>query len=152
VHCRRAENRRKAEAWKTRPPGQRSRKLASTRSVMVSVIAMLTASLASLSGADGFKAYNCSNFSNLVDMYSLLDPEPCPDEAMDHMVERMLHGEIVQMKRERFIRITRCHVVEFVMSQHCRWQSCMSTRQHDWDDCDQQEELPGSDGCSQVLH
>jgi hypothetical protein len=43
--------------------------------------------------------------------------------AMDHVVERMMHGEIVQMKRERLIRITRCHVVESVMSQYCGWQS-----------------------------
>ncbi len=62
--------------------------------------------------------------SNPVDMYSLLVPEPCPDVAMDHVVERMLHGEIVQMKRERLIRITRwCHVVESVVSQYCGWQS-----------------------------
>jgi len=58
-----------------------------------------------------------------VDMYSLLDPEPCPDIAMDHVVERMMHGEIVQMKRERLIRITRCQVVESIMSQYCGWQS-----------------------------
>ncbi|MFN9901084.1 MAG: hypothetical protein ACK55Z_20350, partial [bacterium] len=52
-----------------------------------------------------------------------MDPEPCPDVAMDHVVERMMHGEIVQMKRERLIRVTRCHVVESVMSQYCGWQS-----------------------------
>jgi hypothetical protein len=91
VHCRRAENRRRSEAWKTRPRGQGNRKLAETRSIMVGVIAMLTASLASLAGVEGFKAYNCSNSSNPEDMYSLLDPEPCPDVAMDHVVERMLH-------------------------------------------------------------
>jgi hypothetical protein len=51
-------------------------------------------------------------------MYSLLDPEPCPD-----VVEQMLQGEIVQMKRERLIRIIRCHVEESVMSQYCGWQS-----------------------------
>jgi hypothetical protein len=86
---------------------------------MVGMIAMLTASLASMSGVKGFKAYDCSNSSNLVDMYSLLDPEPCPNVAMDHVVEWMLHEEIVQMKRERLIRITRCHVMESVMSQFC---------------------------------
>jgi hypothetical protein len=48
VHCRRAENRRKTDAWTTRLRGQRSQKLASARYVMVSVIAMLTASLVSL--------------------------------------------------------------------------------------------------------
>ncbi len=84
---------------------------------------MLTASLASLAGVEGLQAYDCSNSSNPVDMYSLLDPEPCPDVAMDHVVERMMHGEIVQMKRERLIRITRFHVVESVTSQYCGWQS-----------------------------
>ncbi len=123
VQCRRAKNRRKSEVWKTRPRGQGNRKLAETRYIMVGVITMLTASLASLAGVEGFKAYDCSNSSNPVDMYSLLDPEPCPDVAMDHAVERMLHGEIVQMKRERLIRITSCHVVESVMSQYCGWQS-----------------------------
>jgi hypothetical protein len=123
VQCRRAENRRRSEAWKTRPRGQGNRKLAEARSIMVGVIAMLTTSLASLAGVEGFNAYDCSNSSNPVDMYSLLDPEPCPDVAMDHVVERMLHGEILQMKRERLIRITRCHVVESVMIQYCGWQS-----------------------------
>jgi hypothetical protein len=61
VLCRRAENRPKAEAWKARPRGQSNRKLAETRSIMVRVIAMLTASLASLAGVEGFKAYDCSN-------------------------------------------------------------------------------------------
>jgi hypothetical protein len=123
VHPRRAENRRRSGAWRSRPREQVSRKLARARSTLVCMIAMLTASLVGLAGVEGFQAYDCSNSSNPVDMYSLLDLEPCPDVAMDHVVERMLHGEIVQMKRERLIRITRCHVVEFIMSQYCGWQS-----------------------------
>jgi hypothetical protein len=123
VHRRRAENRRRSEAWRSRPRGQVSRKLTRARSTLVGVIAMLTALLASLAGVEGFQAYDCSNSSNPVDMYTLVDPEPCPDVAMDHVVERMLHQEIVQMKRERLIRITRCHVVESIMSQYCGWQS-----------------------------
>jgi hypothetical protein len=90
---------------------------------MVGVIAIVTASLASLAGVEGFKAYDCSNSGNPVDMYSLLDLEPCSDVTMDHVVERMLYVEIVQMKWERLIRITRCHIVESVMSQNCGWQS-----------------------------
>jgi hypothetical protein len=43
--------------------------------------------------------------------------------ALDHLVERVLHREIAQMKRERLVRITRCHVVESVLSQYCGWQS-----------------------------
>jgi hypothetical protein len=56
-------------------------------------------------------------------MYSLLDPAPCLDLTMTHMVERTLQGEIVQMKRERLIRITYCRVVESVMSLYCGWLS-----------------------------
>jgi hypothetical protein len=123
VHRRRAENRRRSGAWRSRSRELVSRKLTRARATLVGVIAMLTTSLAGLAGVEGFQGYDCSNSSNPVDMYSLLDPEPCPDVAMDHVVERMLHGEIVQMKRERLIRITRCHVVESLMSQYCGWQS-----------------------------
>jgi hypothetical protein len=123
VHRRRAENSRRSGAWRSRPREMVSRKLARARVTLVGVIAMLTASLAGLAGVEGFQAYDCSNSSNPVDMYSLLDPEPCPDVAMDLVVERKMHGEIVQMKRERLIRITRCHVVESVTSQYCGWQS-----------------------------
>jgi hypothetical protein len=83
---------------------------------------MLTASLASVLEANGFKAYDCRNSGNPVEMYSLLDPEPCPDVALDHVEEQVMHGEIVQMKRERLVRITRCHIVKSVLSQYCGWQ------------------------------
>jgi hypothetical protein len=56
VQCRRAENRGRSEAWSLRPRGQGNRRLAGARSIMVGVIAMLTASLASLAGVEGFKA------------------------------------------------------------------------------------------------
>ncbi len=68
VQCRRAENRRKSETWRSRPRGQGNRRLAEARSIMVGVIAMLTSPLASLAGVEGFKAYECSNSSNPVDM------------------------------------------------------------------------------------
>jgi hypothetical protein len=56
-------------------------------------------------------------------MYSLLDLEPGPDIALNYVVERFLHGEIVQMNRERLVRVTLCHIIESVLSQYCRWQS-----------------------------
>ncbi len=34
----------------------------------------------------------------------------------DHVVDRILHWEIVQMKRERLVQITRCHMDELVLS------------------------------------
>jgi hypothetical protein len=36
-------------------------------------------------------------------VYSLLDQESCPNVVLDHVVKRTLHGEIIQMKREREI-------------------------------------------------
>ncbi len=83
VYRRRDENRRRSGAWRLRPRELVSRKLTRARATLVRVIAMLTASLAGLAGVEGFQAYDCSNSSNPVDMYSLLDPEPCPDVAMD---------------------------------------------------------------------
>jgi hypothetical protein len=74
VHRRRAENRRRSGAWRSRPREPVSRKLTRARATLVGVIAMLTASLAGLAGVEGFQAYDCSNSSNPVDMYSLLDP------------------------------------------------------------------------------
>jgi hypothetical protein len=91
VYRRRADNRRRSGAWRSRPREVVSKRLTRARITLVGVIAMLTASLASLAGVEGFQAYDCSNSSNPVDMYSLLDPEPCPDVAMDHVVERMMH-------------------------------------------------------------
>jgi hypothetical protein len=93
VHRRRAENRRRSRAWRSRPREQVSRKLARARAALVGVIAMLTASLAGLEGVEGFQAYDCSNSSNPVDMHSLLDPEPCPDVAMDHGRENAAWGD-----------------------------------------------------------
>ncbi len=78
VHRRRAENKRRSGAWRSRPRELVSRKLTRARATLVGVIAMLIASLAGLAGVEGFQAYDCSNSSNPVDMYSLLDPEPCP--------------------------------------------------------------------------
>jgi hypothetical protein len=39
--------------------------------------------------------------------------------ALDHVVERVLHREIVQTKRERLVRINRYYLVESVLSRYC---------------------------------
>jgi hypothetical protein len=76
IISRRAEYRRRARVRGTAPYKNTGRVHAATKSILVGVIAMLTASLANLPGTEGFKAYICSNSSNPVEMYSLLDPEP----------------------------------------------------------------------------
>ncbi len=100
-----AENRRKAEVQGSVPYKGRGKIHAGTKSNLVGTIANLTESIARLPGVKGFKAYICSNSSNPVEMYSLLDPEPCMDVVLDYVVERILCGEILQINRERLIRI-----------------------------------------------
>ena len=122
-------NSRRAKARKRRvntnsvPYRDQAKIRSGTRSLLVGIVAILAATLGKLPGAEGFQAYDCSNSSNPVEMYSLLDPEPCPDVSPQHIVERVMQGEIVQLKRERLIKITRCHVVQSVFSQYCGWQS-----------------------------
>ena len=68
-------------------------------------------------------AYDCNNASAPVEQYSLLDPEPCGNMQKVHAIERDLQGEIVQIKKERLVQVTRCQVFETVTSQFCGFQS-----------------------------
>jgi hypothetical protein len=87
INRRRAESRRKAAVEGVSSYREERGVRAATRSILDGVIAMLTASPASMPEVEGFEAY----YSNPVEMYSLLDPEPCPDVALNHLVERFLH-------------------------------------------------------------
>jgi hypothetical protein len=40
-----------------------------------------------------------------------------------HAIERELYGEIVQIKKERLVQVTRCTATETVQKRHCGWQS-----------------------------
>ncbi len=62
--------------------------------------------------ATAFKAFDCNNGSALIKQYSLLDPEPCSNMQKVHAIERDLHGEIVQIKKERLVQVTKCIVFE----------------------------------------
>jgi hypothetical protein len=84
-------------------------------SKLVVKTAILTASLAILPGAEGFEAYDCSNFSN---------PRRCTYSQIQnhawmwHWIMRWRGpciGKSVQMKRERLVQITRCHMDELVL-------------------------------------
>jgi hypothetical protein len=55
IHRRRAENRRRSGAWRSRPREMVSRKLARARATLVGVIAVLTASLSGLAGVSGLR-------------------------------------------------------------------------------------------------
>jgi hypothetical protein len=66
----------------------------------------------------GFVANDCANGTNRVDSYSLMEPAACPTTEDHHEVERTIFREIVQMKKDRTVRVFRCTVIESVMSQY----------------------------------
>jgi hypothetical protein len=41
-----------------------------------------------------------------------------------HAIERDLYGEIVQIKKERLVQVTRCTASQTVKSTYCGFQSC----------------------------
>ncbi len=79
--------------------------------------------LAGLPGCVAFRAFDCNSQSSQIEQYSLLDPEPCGNMEKVHAIERELYGEIVQIKKERLVQVTRCTATETVVTQHCGWQS-----------------------------
>ena len=70
-----------------------------------------------------FKAFDCNNASAPIEQYSLLDPEPCGNMQKVHAVERDLHEEIVQIKKERLVQVTKCIVFQTITSTYCGFQS-----------------------------
>ncbi len=66
--------------------------------------------------ATAFKAFDCNNGSAPIEQYSLLDPEPCGNIQKVHAVERDLHGEIVQIKKEQLVQVTKCIVFETIIA------------------------------------
>jgi hypothetical protein len=55
-----------------------------------------------------FRTYDCNNQSAQVEQYWLLDPEPCCTMEKAHAIERELYREIVQIKKEGLVQVTRC--------------------------------------------
>jgi hypothetical protein len=72
------------------------------------MMTMMLIMLAGLPECTAFRAYDCNNQSSQIEQYSLLDPEPCGKMKKVHAFERELYGEIVQIKKERLVQVTRC--------------------------------------------
>jgi hypothetical protein len=72
------------------------------------MMTMMLFMLAGLPECTAFRAYDCNNQSSQIEQYSLLDPEPCGNMEKVHAIERELYGEIVQIKKERLVQVTRC--------------------------------------------
>jgi hypothetical protein len=87
---------------------------------------MMTMMLVMLAGSPecaAFRAYDCNNQSSQIEQYSLLDPEPCGNMEKVHAIEGELYGEIIQIKKERLVQVTRCTATQTIKSVYCGWQS-----------------------------
>jgi hypothetical protein len=99
-------------AVRKRPGGQ-------SRGSMRAMMTMMLLMLAGLPGCVAFRAFDCNSQSSQVEQYSLLDPEPCGNMEKVHGIERELYGEIVQIKKERLVQVTRCTATETIKTAHC---------------------------------
>jgi hypothetical protein len=80
------------------------------------MMTMMLVMLAGLPECAAFRAYDCNNQSSQIKQYSLLDPEPCGNMEKVHAIERELYGEIVQIKKERLVQVTRCTATQTIKS------------------------------------
>jgi hypothetical protein len=87
------------------------------------MMTMMLLMLAGLPECVAFRAFDCNGQSSQVEQYSLIDPEPCGNMEKVHAIERELYGEIVQIKKERLVQVTRCTATETIKTAHCGWQS-----------------------------
>jgi hypothetical protein len=106
----------------SRQPGRRKLELQLTDGMQVMMAAMLVM-LAGMPECTSFRAYDCNNQSSQIEQYSLLDPEPCGNMEKVYAIERELYGEIVQIKKERLVQVTRCMATQTVKSTYCGFQS-----------------------------
>ncbi len=104
-----------------RPSGKRLEpQLANSLRVMMTMMLVM---LAGLPECTAFRAYDCNNQRSQIEQYSLLDPEPYGNMEKMHAFERELYGEIVQIKKERLVQVTRCTATQTIKSTYCGFQS-----------------------------
>jgi hypothetical protein len=93
------------------------------RNSMRVMMTMMMLMLAGLPECVAFRAFDCNSQSSQIEQYSLLDPEPCSNMEKVHAIERELYGEIVQIKKDRLVQVTRCTATQTIKSVYCGWQS-----------------------------
>jgi hypothetical protein len=90
---------------------------------MRAMMTMMLLMLAELPECVAFRAFESNSQSSQIEQYSLLDPEPCGNMEKVHAIERELYGEIVQIKKEQLVQVTRCTATQTIKTVSCGWQS-----------------------------
>ncbi len=84
---------------------------------------MMLFMLVGLPECTAFRAFDCNKQSSQIEQYSLLDPEPCGNMEKVDAIVRELYGEIVQIKKEQLVQVTRCTTTQTIKSTYCGFQS-----------------------------
>jgi hypothetical protein len=87
------------------------------------MIAMAVLLLVGTPQAAAFKAFDCNNKCAPIKQCSLLDPEPCGNMQKAHAIERDLQREIVQIKKEGLMQVTKCIMFQTITPTFCGFQS-----------------------------
>jgi hypothetical protein len=106
-----AKKRPRRKIW----PGRKQQELFLTDCVQKMLARMLVL-LARMPEGVAFRAYDSNNQSAQIENYSLLDPEPCSNMEKVHPIEQELYVEIVQIKKERLVPVTRCTASQAIKS------------------------------------
>jgi hypothetical protein len=83
------------------------------------MMTMMLFMLTGLPECTAFRAYDCNNQSSQIEQYSLLNPEPCDNMEKVHTIKR----ELIQIKKERLVQVTRCTATQTIKSVYCGFQS-----------------------------
>ncbi len=113
----------------SRQPSRKRQELRLAGFVQV-MMAMMLVMLAGMPECTAFRAYNCNNRSAQIKQYSLLDPEPFGNMEKVHAIERDLYRELVQIKKERLVQVTRCTASQTVKLTYCGFQSRSGQEQY----------------------
>jgi hypothetical protein len=98
-------------------PGKKRQELLLTNCLQV-MLTMMLVLLAGMLKCTAFRAYDDNNQSAQIEQYSLLDPEPCGNMDKVHDIERELYKEIVQIKKEQLVQVTRCTASQTIKSTY----------------------------------
>ncbi len=96
---------------------------AASRRLLQKMLAMTLIILVGTLKASAFWAYDCKDQSVKVEQYSLLDLELWEYREKVQAIERELYGEIMQIKKEQLVQVTRCTVTQMIKSTYCGFQS-----------------------------
>ncbi len=92
---------------------------------------MMLVMLAGMPECAAFRAYDRNNQSARIEQYSLIDPEPSGNMEKVHPIERELYGEIIQIKKERLVQVTRWMASQTVKSVYCGFHSPSGVERYD---------------------